>query len=325
MEDTEVSLHGQGDLLGQMESAMAMMQGQRGGPRTISTRHMLFIVSGAFDSLPEIIRRRLQGSSIGFGAGDAPTAHDDAAWLRRVGTRDLVDYGFEPEFVGRLPVRVVCEPLSESDLAGILTGSEGSILEQYVRDFQGYGIELSATPEALRAVARQAHQEGTGARGLMTVFERVLRPFKFELPSTAIKTLTVAATTVADPEAELANLLRDNEGGQRRVLHAEVTQFADRFTRDHGFLLLFRDEAIAALVAEALASGKTMRALCEEKFRDFHYAMDLAARAGAPRHLEVTAEVVAEPGMAASRWVREALARRDSGAAPAPPATDTAT
>ena len=143
MEDTEVNLHSQTDIMGQIESAMAMMQGGKGGQRTISTGHMLFIVSGAFDKLAEIIRRRLKGGQIGFGGAGAPLASDDAAWLRQVGTRDLVEYGFEPEFVGRLPVRMVCDPLSVGDLESILSGSEGSILEQYKRDFHGYGIELT--------------------------------------------------------------------------------------------------------------------------------------------------------------------------------------
>lgn len=102
-------------------------------------------------------------------------------------TSDFIKYGFEAEFIGRLPVRVACEPLKADDLADILVSSEGSILRQYESDFRGYGIDFSVTKEAVEAVAKLAYEEKTGARGLMTVLERTLRDFKFDLPSSGVR------------------------------------------------------------------------------------------------------------------------------------------
>src|SRR5690606_1813903 len=140
--------------------------------------------------------------------------------------RDIIDYGMEPEFVGRLPVRVACQALTPNDLEQILLTSEGSILQQYRADFAGYGIDYEITPQAVNAIARRAHGENTGARGLMTVLEQVFRNFKFELPSTGIKSFKVDADTVKEPVASLQRLLKANAEAQRDVLRAEVLEFA---------------------------------------------------------------------------------------------------
>jgi ATP-dependent protease Clp ATPase subunit len=102
---------------------------------TLNTRHILFIVSGAFDKLGNIVTRRLKKSAMGFGAEPATAASDLGELLRLAGTRDFVDYGLEPEFIGRFPVRVVCDSLSEHDLFETLQKSEGSLIRQYERAF----------------------------------------------------------------------------------------------------------------------------------------------------------------------------------------------
>ena len=129
----------------------------------------------------------------------------------------------------------------------------------------------------MREIARQAHAERTGARGLMTVLEHVMRDFKFELPSTAIKAFQIGADTVARPPETLAGLLKKNAAQQRDVLKADVAAFAARFQKDHGFELDFDEEAIERLIELSLAADKTIRALCEEKFRDFHHGLKLIA------------------------------------------------
>src|SRR5207245_6902710 len=98
-------------------------------------------------------------------------------------TRDFIEFGFEPEFIGRLPVRVVCHSLNVDDLFLILKNSEGSIIRQYEQDFAAYNIEVLFSDEGLRRIAERAGEEQTGARGLMTVCEWVFREIKFELPS----------------------------------------------------------------------------------------------------------------------------------------------
>jgi ATP-dependent Clp protease ATP-binding subunit ClpX len=309
MEETDVNLQSQTDLAAQMQAMMDFQRSGRARKRTINTRHILFIVSGAFDKLAEQVKRRVQSGSIGF-AGASTTAatarpEHDSHYLRLAQSRDIIDYGMEPEFVGRLPVRVACQALTAVDLEKILLTSEGSILAQYRADFAGYGIDFEITPEAVQEIATQAHRENTGARGLMTVLERVFRDFKFELPSTAVKSFRIDATTVAAPGETLRALLRDNALKQREVLRGEVTAFVRRFQQEHGFELEFDEEAFTVLIEESLAADKTIRALCEEKFRNFHHGLKLLAGDGEPGRFTITRAVVEDPEKAISRWVVE--------------------
>lgn len=206
MEETEIDLRAGNDVSSQMQ---AMMEFQRKGKvekQIINTRHILFIVSGAFNELKGPIKERLNKNSIGFKTDDERFDDDDLLSLAI--TQDFVDYGFEPEFIGRIPIRVACRHLSLQDIYEILKFSEGSIIKQYVRNFAAFSIEVSFTDDALRYIAKQANQEQTGARGIMTVCENILRDFKFELPSTDIKQLTIDAETCANPRAALDKLLK---------------------------------------------------------------------------------------------------------------------
>ncbi|HZJ15562.1 MAG TPA: AAA family ATPase [Chthoniobacteraceae bacterium] len=202
MEETEVPVRSQNDIQAQLQAALEFQRtGQRSQPDTVNTRNILFIVSGAFEKLPELIAHRLEAPPPG---GDGRAA---AELIRQATTRDFIAYGFEPEFIGRLPVRVVCEQLRVDDFYEIMERSEGSILRQYERAFRAYGIEVTFVESALREIARQAAEEKTGARGLLTVCERILRNFKYELPGTGVKRFTVDALLIAEPQRVLQQLL----------------------------------------------------------------------------------------------------------------------
>lgn len=206
MEETEIDLRAGNDVSSQMQ---AMMEFQRKGKvekQMINTRHILFIVSGAFNDLKQPIKKRLNKNSIGFKTADERFDDDDLLSLAT--TQDFVDYGFEPEFIGRIPTRVACRHLSVQDIYEILKFSEGSIIKQYERNFAAFSIEMSFTDDALRYIAKQANQEQTGARGIMTVCENILRDFKFELPSTDIKQLVIDAETCANPKKALDKLFK---------------------------------------------------------------------------------------------------------------------
>src|SRR4051812_24334656 len=110
MEETEVPARSPNDIAGQIQAMMDLTQRGRKAPSTINTKHILFIVSGAFGGLEKIILRRLREATIGFAARERPTDSDEEV-LSRGQTRDFIEFGFEPEFIGRLPVRVVCHPL----------------------------------------------------------------------------------------------------------------------------------------------------------------------------------------------------------------------
>lgn len=305
MEETDVSLTSQTDIASQMQVMMDMQRGGKPRKKTINTRHILFIVSGAFDRLATSVKKRVQSASIGFAANHEDDDKPDSDYLRHAQSRDIIDYGMEPEFVGRLPVRVACQSLTAHDLEEILTTSEGSILQQYRADFAGYKIDFDITPEAVSEVAKRAQQENTGARGLMTVLEQTFRNFKFELPSTGIRSFKIDPDTVADPEDNLRSLLEANANDQRDVLRAEVQTFADRFQEAYGFKLKFAEDAVTALIEQSLDRDKTIRALCEERFHNFHHGLILLAKDAPEAAFTIDAEVVADPEKALSRWVVE--------------------
>jgi endopeptidase Clp ATP-binding regulatory subunit ClpX len=314
MEETDVNLQSQNDIAAQMQAMFEMQRTGKPRKRSINTRHILFIVSGAFDKLAEQIKRRVQSSQIGFAAASKEHVAHDSDYLRHAQSRDIIDYGMEPEFVGRLPVRVACQALTPSDLEKILLTSEGSILAQYRADFAGYGIDFEITSDAVKEVATRAHLENTGARGLMTVLERVFRNFKFELPSTALKNFKVDAATVTDPEKTLKAMLQDNALKQKDVLRAEVKVFSSRFQQDHGFELVFDEDAILALIEESLVTDKTIRSLCETKFRDFHHGLKLLVREGDKKQFIIDKNVIANPDKALSQWVVERFKSASSSA-----------
>src|SRR6185436_3443692 len=142
MEETEVPVRAPNDIAGQIQSMMEVTRGGgRKQPATINTKHILFVVSGAFPGLEKLVRKRLREATIGFAAG-SPTVPEEDSCLLHAQTRDFVEFGFEPEFIGRLPVRVVCLPLSVEDLYQILKNSEDSIILQYEQSFAAYGIEV---------------------------------------------------------------------------------------------------------------------------------------------------------------------------------------
>ena len=115
MEETEVPVRSTNDLQAQLQAAFEFQK--RGGKakrETINTRHILFVVSGAFERLKQQVSRRISQGQIGFNAEPRPVMDNEL--FQHVDTQDFIEYGFEPEFIGRLPVRVVCEELGADDL-----------------------------------------------------------------------------------------------------------------------------------------------------------------------------------------------------------------
>ena len=303
MEETEVPIRSQTDLQSQLQAAMDFQK--RGGKvkkETINTRHILFIVSGAFDKLPEIVKRRLSKSEIGF-AAVPKAAQKTEEVLAEATTRDLIDYGMEPEFVGRLPVRVACSALGVDDLFSILKQSEGSLIHQYEESFRAYGIEVMFTDEGLRAMAKLAADEQTGARGLVTVGERVLRPFKFELPGSGVRRFVVQEALVLNPEAELRRILADGKYEERLVMAEIAKQFAARFEEKHALRLELAPDAIEVLVEGAMQSGQNMRDHCARVFKDFEFGLKLISKNSGQTSFAIDRSVIESPDQAMSRWV----------------------
>ena len=302
MEETEVPARSPNDIAGQIQAMMDFTQRGRKAPSTINTKHILFIVSGAFGGLEKIIRQRLREATIGFAAKDRPLNTTEEV-LALSQTRDFIEYGFEPEFIGRLPVRVVCHSLNVDNLFLILKNSEGSIIRQYEQDFAAYGIEVLFSDEGLRRIAERAGDEQTGARGLMTVCERVFREIKFELPSTNVKRFVVTGELVDDPAAELQKILADPSQEERIVARRLVEEFALRFQENHKMIIKFTEPATQLLVNEALEKSQSVRDLCANRFKEFQFGLKMIAQNSGQQEFVIDTDAVQTPEKVLSDWV----------------------
>jgi ATP-dependent Clp protease ATP-binding subunit ClpX len=216
MEETEVDLKVPHDPISQIQAIENYRKTGKKEKKTVNTRNILFIVSGAFNHLEKIIQKRIQEKGMGFGAS-LKSKKQIPKLLSQLQAEDLIAYGFESEFVGRLPVAVVLEELSEEDLYQILKNPNNPIIRSKKRDFKSYGIDILFEDEALRLLAQKACKEKTGARGLVSVIEKALIKFEKKLPSTSLNQLLVSREVVTDPEAELKRLLNDPENPEERA------------------------------------------------------------------------------------------------------------
>ena len=214
MEETEVDLKVAHDPVSQIQAIEHYRRTGKKDKRTLNTRHILFIVSGAFNGLDKMVKERLSKQEIGF-RGEMTSRELDRTFLKHVTAEDLIKYGFESEFVGRLPVIAVLEELTADDLYAILQNPNNPIITSKKRDFRAYDIDITFENEALKMLAAQAAVEKTGARGLVSVIERVLIQFEKRLPSTQVKQVVVTPEIVAHPEAQLERLLADPEDPER--------------------------------------------------------------------------------------------------------------
>ena len=164
----------------------------------IDTRNVLFICGGAFDGLDEIVSKRLVSGSarVGFLAGGRSGEEEPTNHLNEVAPEDLLQFGFIPEMVGRLPVTVSLESLDKDSLIRVLTEPKNAIIKQYQQLFSMDGVELEFTPEGLEAAAERALAHQTGARSLRYIIEETLLDVMYELPS-----LTEIARCVVGREA----------------------------------------------------------------------------------------------------------------------------
>lgn len=274
MEETDVPLRSANDIQAQLQAAFEFQR--RGGKakrETISTRHILFVVSGAFDRLKQQVSRRLAQGQIGFSA--EPKRVMDNELFQFVTTQDFIEYGFEPEFIGRLPVRVVCEELAADDLYQIMKYSEGSILRQYERAFRAYGIEISFEDAALHLMAEAAAKERTGARGLLTVWEKLFRDYKYYLAGSGLSQLRVTEELVREPKRVLDRLMVEGHKEEAVALERSARAFAEQFGTEHDLQIEFDAAALERLIERAQAERMKMLDLCAHLFKDYQFGLNL--------------------------------------------------
>ena len=205
MEETEVDLKVPHDPISQIQAIEHYRRTGKREKQVVNTRNILVIMSGAFEGLVDIIKKRLRQQGIGFEA-DLHSPEASLEMLKEVRAQDLIEFGFESEFIGRLPVIVVLDELTKDDLVAILKNPNNPIILSKKRDFMAYDISLQFEDEALDALAGIASHEKTGARGLVSAVERTLMPFEKHLPSTGITRLLVTARLVENPEQELKRI-----------------------------------------------------------------------------------------------------------------------
>lgn len=295
MEDTDVDLRTPHDLASQMEAVMETQRKGKSVRKKVSTKNMLFIMSGAFSGLPEIIRRRLAKGTMGFThAADIPTA--DGELIKRSNTTDLIQYGFESEFVGRLPVVAQLTDLNETALYDVLRNPHSAVIQGKTRDFAAYGIEIEFTDEALREISRRAHKLGIGARGLTSVVERALIKFEKLLPSSTIRKLEVTLDLIENPERNVEDLL---------VTDA-INTFQRSFLEKHGLVLEIPAVSQAWIRANLEREPIQLVYRLQQMFSNFEYGLKLANR----QNLEVTPEVLANPEQFLDAMIKKAYAER---------------
>jgi len=301
MEETEVPVRSMNDLQAQLQAAFEFQLKGKAKRETINTRHILFVVSGAFEKLKEQVARRVRQGQIGFRA--EPVQVMDNELFQHVTTKDFVEYGFEPEFIGRLPVRVVCLDLDADDLFKIMKFSEGSLLRQYERAFRAYGIDISFDDEALRLIAEAAAAERTGARGLLTVFEKLFRDYKYHLAGSGLSQLRVTAELVREPKRVLDRLMAEGEKHEAKMLEAAARQFAETFGKEHGLEIVFDDSALRRLVERAQSERMNMNDLCAHLFKDYQFGLSLVKKNTDRTKFVLGAEAVDAPDRCLSELV----------------------
>lgn len=276
MEETEVDLKVPHDPISMMEAAAHFQKTGKRLKRTVNTRNILFIVSGAFNGLEEIVAKRLNRQGLGFGASLRDKA-ERTDLLRAVKPEDLIEYGFESEFVGRLPVIAVLDELDEEDLYKILKNRYSSVVTVKKQDFKSYQIDVRFTDDALRAVAALAHKDKTGARALVSVMERILVGFERVLPSTDIPRFTVTSEVVGDPRKALEEIVSDElhpsrcetfdkvDRAERAELFEELAsreaEFENRFGRS------LKGWALQAVVDAAVTQGLSIDTVYKRYFK----------------------------------------------------------
>lgn len=184
----------------------------------IDTTNILFICGGAFDGIEKIIEKRIGTKVMGFGAEIDKEKVDQNEILHKVIQHDLVKYGLIPELIGRIPIITVLDNLDRDALVRIMTEPKNSIVKQYTKMFAFDGVELKFEDEALKAVADITLERKTGARGLRSVLENVLKELMFTVPSDpSIEKIVITKECVRDGKEPLVSR---NANHTQKVLHA---------------------------------------------------------------------------------------------------------
>ena len=185
----------------------------------IDTQNILFICGGAFDGIEDVIEKRLEKGSMGFGAVIKTEAERDKdEVLKHIEPHDLLKYGLIPEFIGRIPVIATLNHLDENALINILTEPKNALIKQYKKLFEIENVTLEFEPEAIRAIAQKAMSDETGARGLRGIIETMMTDIMFEIPSEKdVEKVIVTKEVVTDNQKPVVKRKTDRKEAKKKT------------------------------------------------------------------------------------------------------------
>jgi len=236
---------------------------------------------------------------MGFKSDVGLTPSEQVEILRHVTTRDLMDFGFESEFIGRLPVTVVLNELNEDSLYQILINPTCTVIQAKKREFRSYGIALNFDDDALKILANQAAEEKTGARGLISAVERALIKFEKRLPSAGVRRLTVSRRLIEEPQFVMKEVIFD---------HA-LEMFAEGFFDKSGIIITFHEDSRRKLFDTFGDKPNTTIAYLEKSLQDYAYGVKLL---GVSEFI-ITPEMLDNPKGVLDGLIKAAYERRTAG------------
>ena len=182
----------------------------------IDTTNILFICGGAFDGIDKVIEARLGQKQMGFGAPvKSKKQRSVGESLRKLLPEDLLKHGLIPEFIGRLPVVVTLDSLDENALVSILTEPKNALVKQYAKLLELDGVKLTLDDDALRQIAKEALKRKTGARGLRSIIEGLMRNVMYEVPSIeGVTACRVTKETVNNQKDPVLTIDKKAKGGK---------------------------------------------------------------------------------------------------------------
>ena len=185
----------------------------------IDTSNILFICGGAFEGLEKIIKERTDKKTMGFGAQiqSKKDIHDKYKIFEQLLPQDLLKFGLIPEFVGRLPIIATLQELDREALIKIVTEPKNALVKQYKKLLELDGVELEFDPEALNAIVDKAIDRNTGARGLRSIIEDIMRDIMFDIPSNLrIEKCIITRDTVEKKAPPILELCKESEVDPKR-------------------------------------------------------------------------------------------------------------
>jgi len=200
---------------------------------------------------------------------------------------------------------VLCNNLSVEDLFKILKYSEGSLLKQYKKDFLAYDIDVYFKDDGMKGIAKEAETEETGARGLMTVCERIFREYKYQLPDHDVKEFIVGREMIENPMEKLTELLGDPTQYRSKVVEFQLSKVEQELGEQYGIQLAFTPEASQLIAEKAREINTDLFSYTADLLKEFEHGLNLLRKNSEKKQFLIDKDFVLNPADTVERWIRE--------------------